>query len=76
MVYRAAPNATVAPFYNRMPVVLAGERQWDICLDPEAAPAELIQLLAPADSELLEEVTVARGPLRIKEPGRDVLGPV
>jgi putative SOS response-associated peptidase YedK len=71
-----APNTTVAPFHNRMPVVLAEERQWDTWLDPEAAPAELIQLLAPADNDLLEEVTVTRDLLRIKEPGRDILAPI
>jgi hypothetical protein len=32
-------------------------------LEPEAAPAELIQILAPADSELVEEVTVTRDPI-------------
>jgi len=71
----AAANATVAPFHNRMPVVLTRSAEWDSWLDPEAAPAGLLRLLVPAPDDLLEEVTVTRDLLRIKEPGPDVLSP-
>jgi|SRR5665213_348371 len=70
------PNVTVAPIHNRMPVLFAGEAEWNVWLDPEAASAELIQLLAPADGDLLEVYPVTRDLLKIKEPGPSALAAV
>jgi putative SOS response-associated peptidase YedK len=67
------PNVTVAPIHNRMPVLFTGEAEWNLWLDPEAAPAELIQLLAPAANDLLDAFPVTRDLLKIKEPGPELL---
>jgi putative SOS response-associated peptidase YedK len=58
-----------------MPVLFTGEAEWNVWLDPEAAPAELIQLLKPADNDL-DAFPVTRDLLRTKEPGPEVLAPV
>lgn len=71
-----APNATVAPYHDRMPVVFADERQWDAWLRSDASPADVMPLLKPAADDLLEAVPVTRDLLRIKEPTPDVLQPV
>ena len=59
-----------------MPVLFTGEAEWNLGLDPEASPAELIELLAPAANGLLDAFPVTRDLLKIKEPGPDVLMPV
>jgi putative SOS response-associated peptidase YedK len=33
-----APNATVAPIHDRMPVLFTREAEWDAWLHPDAAP--------------------------------------
>lgn len=71
-----APNATVAPYHDRMPVVFEDKRQWDLWLRPDAGPEEVRRLLTPAPDDLLDAVPVTRDLLRIKEPGPDVLLPV
>jgi putative SOS response-associated peptidase YedK len=70
------PNAVVAPYHDRMPVVLTESAQWDIWLDPVAAPAALTALLVPAPDALLTAVPVTRDLLRVKEPGPEILAPV
>ena len=71
-----APNATVAPYHNRMPVLLRDAAQWDAWLDPAATPDGVRPLLAPAPDDYLAVAAVTRDLLRIKEPGPDVLRPV
>ncbi|HEX4112463.1 MAG TPA: SOS response-associated peptidase family protein [Stellaceae bacterium] len=66
-----SPNATVAPIHNRMPVLFTSEAEWNVWLDPEAAPAELIE----ADNDL-DAFPVTRDLLKIKEPGPGLLAPV
>ncbi len=43
-----APNATVAPIHNRMPVLFTREAEWDAWLHPGADLDELHKMLAPA----------------------------
>lgn len=71
----SAPNATVAPYHERMPVVFTRAEEWDAWLDPAADPAALTRLLVPAEDDLLEVVRVTRNLLKIKEPGPDILQP-
>jgi putative SOS response-associated peptidase YedK len=71
-----APNATVAPIHDRMPVLFTREAEWDAWLHPDAAPDELRKMLVPADDDLLEAYPVTRDLLRTKEPGPELLTPV
>jgi putative SOS response-associated peptidase YedK len=71
-----APNATVAPIHDRMPVVLTGEAAWDAWLRPDAGAADLNALLQPAPDDLLQAVPVSRDLLRVKEPGPELLEPI
>jgi putative SOS response-associated peptidase YedK len=71
-----APNATVAPIHNRMPVLFTRETEWNAWLGPKAIPNELLELLAPADDDLLDVNPVSRDLLRIKEPATDILNPI
>jgi putative SOS response-associated peptidase YedK len=70
------PNSIVAPIHNRMPVLLTDKTQWDLWLNPAAAPDQLLALLTPAPDDLLETYPVIRELLKIKEPGPEVLAPV
>jgi hypothetical protein len=45
----------------------------DLRMGTQAAPAELMQLMAPADNDLLGAFPVTRDRLKIKEPGPSVL---
>ena len=72
-----APNATVAPIHNRMPVLLTEEWEWDAWLATGPMPDEMRQmLLAPALDDLLEAFPVSRDLLRTKEPTADILVPI
>lgn len=71
-----APNATVAPIHDRMPVLFTREAEWDAWLLPDADPVELRKMLVPADDDLLETFPVSRDLLRSKEPGPHLLEPV
>ncbi len=68
-----APNATVAPYHDRMPVVFAHAADWGAWLNPDTPQDGAMSLLKPAPDDLLEAVAVSRDLLRIKEPGPDVL---
>jgi putative SOS response-associated peptidase YedK len=68
-----APNATVAPIHDRMPVLFTREAEWDAWLDPQAIPEELRKMLVPANDDLLETYSVTRDLLRIREPGPELL---
>ncbi|HEX4113781.1 MAG TPA: SOS response-associated peptidase [Stellaceae bacterium] len=70
-----APNATVAPIHDRMPVLFAREAEWDAWLHPDAAPDELKKMLVPAPDDLLDAFPVSRDLLRTKEPGPELLMP-
>jgi hypothetical protein len=61
---------------NRVPVLFIGEGGMERAARQERHPAEFIQLLAPADNDLLEAFPVTRDLLKIKEPGREMLEPV
>ena len=71
-----APNATVAPIHDRMPVLFTRDAEWDAWLHPDADPVELRKMLVPADDDLLETFPVTRELLRTKEPGPALLAPV
>jgi putative SOS response-associated peptidase YedK len=51
-IVTCAPNATLRPIHDRMPVVLEPELEAD-WLDPERPPEELARLLVPAPDDLL-----------------------
>ncbi len=70
------PNATVAPYHNRMPVLFTKETEWDAWLKPDASHDELRRLLQPADNDLLDAIPVSRDLLRVKEPGPELLARV
>jgi putative SOS response-associated peptidase YedK len=48
-IVTTAPNATVAPIHDRMPVILE-EPDFDAWLSPETDPRELERLMAPIDA--------------------------
>lgn len=70
-----APNATVAQFHNRMPVLFTRGEEWDAWLNPVAKPDDLRQMLLPAADDLLDAIPVSRDLLRVKEPGAELLKP-
>jgi putative SOS response-associated peptidase YedK len=70
------PNAVAAPIHNRMPVVLTAPTEWDAWLDPGSQPDDLIEMLRPADDDLLEVFPVTRDLLKIKMPDASVLAAV
>jgi putative SOS response-associated peptidase YedK len=71
-----APNKTMAPIHNRMPVLFTRDAEWDAWLDPKADPQTLLKMLVPANDELLEAHKVSRNLLRTKEPGSESLAPI
>jgi len=71
-----APNATVAPMHDRMPVVFTREAEWDAWLHPDAVREELRKMLVPAPDDLLDAFPVSRVLLRTKEPSADILAPI
>lgn len=68
------PNGTVRPIHDRMPVVLhpAAEAAW---LEPDADPAELLEILRPAPEERLELREVADAVNDVREDGPHLLEP-
>lgn len=67
-ILTVAANATVAPFHDRMPLILPPEGfdRWLDCRSGEAT--SIIDLLAPAPDDLLEVVEVNPA---LNRPGRD-----
>jgi putative SOS response-associated peptidase YedK len=61
------PGEVVAPIHDRMPVILGheAEARW---LDPDAAPAELLDLLVPTDDLVVTEVSDAVNDVRQDGP--------
>ena len=61
------PGEVVAPIHDRMPVILTrdGEAGW---LDPQAAPADLLELLLPTDELVVTEVSDAVNDVRQDGP--------
>jgi putative SOS response-associated peptidase YedK len=61
------PGEVVAPIHDRMPVILdqQAEAGW---LDPDAAPAQLLDLLAPTDELEVTEVSDAVNDVRQDGP--------
>jgi putative SOS response-associated peptidase YedK len=68
-----APNGTVAPYHNRMPVLFTRAPEWDAWLDPKTDVAALETLLVPGSDDLLSVAPVTPMLLKIKEPGPEVL---
>jgi putative SOS response-associated peptidase YedK len=61
------PGEVVAPIHDRMPVILEheAEARW---LDPDAVPAELLDLLVPTDDLVVTEVSDAVNDVRQDGP--------
>jgi putative SOS response-associated peptidase YedK len=61
------PGEVVAPIHDRMPVILEheAEARW---LDPDAVPAELLDLLVPMDDLVVTEVSDAVNDVRQDGP--------
>ena len=54
-ILTCAPNADVADYHDRMPVILSPE-QWPVWLDPQTAPDDSKAMLTPAPDGFLEAV--------------------
>ena len=69
-----APNETVAPVHNRMPVVLTreGEAAW---LDPEAEPGDLAKLTVAAANDFFGLREVGDAVNNVREDGPHLLEP-
>jgi putative SOS response-associated peptidase YedK len=57
-IITTAPNRTIAPLHDRMPVVLP-PTVWDAWLDPATPSSDALALLVPAPEELLEARAVS-----------------
>jgi putative SOS response-associated peptidase YedK len=68
------PNEAVRPVHDRMPVVLAREAEaaW---IDPDAKPAELLELLRPAPEDALELLEVGDAVNDVRQDGPHLLEP-
>lgn len=71
-----APNVTVAPIHNRMPVLLTEAADWDAWLDHATSADRLEAMLRPAPDDLLETHPVSRELLRLKELDANILQPM
>ena len=69
------PNDLVAPIHNRMPVILPPDLL-DAWLDPEAEPADLEPMLAPAAEESLRIWPVSTEVNRVAADGPHLLEPI
>lgn len=69
------PNDLVAPIHNRMPVILPRDLL-AVWLDPDAQPAELEPMLAPAADESLRIWPVSTEVNRVAADGPHLLRPV
>lgn len=69
-IITGAPNKTVAPLHDRMPVVLPPS-SWDAWLDPGTSVPEAVALLQPAPDDLLEARAVSPRVNRVEndDPG-------
>ena len=69
-------NETMAPFHDRMPVLLP-KAMWDIWLDPANQNIELLQkLLVPAPDDLLTMHEVSTDVNNVRNKGRRLVDPV
>lgn len=73
-IVTCAPNATLRPIHDRMPVVLEpeSESEW---LDPERPPEELARLLVPAPDDLLVGREVPDLVNDVRQDGPELIGP-
>ena len=69
-----SPSEAVRPVHDRMPVVLGREAEaaW---IDPEAKPAELLELLRPAPEDALELIEVGDAVNDVRQDGPHLLDP-
>ena len=73
-IVTTAPNRTVAPLHDRMPVVLP-PTAWDAWLDPQTAIADALTLLAPAPDDLLDARAVTTRVNRVEHDDPGCLAP-
>ena len=57
-IITTAPNELMEPIHDRMPVILH-DKDYDLWLDPGAKEDALLSLLAPYETELMEEYEVS-----------------
>ncbi len=74
-VVTTAANATLAPIHHRMPVILA-EEDWARWLDPATTTRDLLALLRPAASSLLEAIPVSARVNKVAHNDPDLIQPV
>jgi len=74
-IITTAANDLVKPLHDRMPAILGPEdfARW---LDPVARPDQLLPLLRPCSSDVLEAVPVGTAVNSPKNDGPECLGPV
>ncbi len=68
-------NATLAPIHHRMPVILTS-LQFDDWLSPETDPQALLDMLRPADDDLLQAVPVSTRVNSARNDGPDLVQPI
>ena len=73
-IVTCAPNRTLQPIHDRMPVVLDPDSE-DTWLDPERSAQELIRLLVPAPDEALVGLEVSDLVNDVREDGPALLKP-
>ena len=75
-IVTTTPNDLLRPIHDRMPVVVA-EADWDRWLDPKLEdPAELKDLLVPADDAALEAYPISRLVNDVRNDGPQLLEPI
>lgn len=73
-ILTCAPNATMAPIHNRMPVLLA-PKVWDDWLASETAEDFLVSLLKPAPDDLLTTHPVSTAVNRVVNNSPELIRP-
>ena len=73
-ILTCAPNSTMAPIHNRMPVLLAPS-VWDSWLADDAAQDFLLSLLIPAPDDLLTAHPVSTAVNRSTNNSPDLISP-
>ncbi len=73
-ILTCAPNKTMSPIHNRMPVLLPN-RHWDFWLSPDSALAELATLMQPAPDDLLVATPVTTAVNNVRNNGAHLIDP-
>lgn len=74
-IVTTAANDLMRPIHDRMPVLVA-RADWKLWLDPQADPAQVAGLLAPAGGEVLTAWPVSRRLSTAREDGPELIAPV